>query len=99
MFYQKFLTTFLNNIYKYISTMNAEIVMENEIIKGPLTVRITFLGNTAVGKTAIINRIISNTFTAQYEPTMKIDNYGINLNISENNVTKKTYVMINLEDT
>lgn len=79
--------------------MNPESVIENEIIKGLITVRITFLGNTAVGKTSIINRLISNNFTAQYEPTMKVENYGINLNISENNVTKKTYVMINLEDT
>lgn len=79
--------------------MNAEIVMENEIIRGPLTVRITFLGNTAVGKTSIINRIINNNFTAQYDPTMKVECYGLNLNISENNVAKKTYVMTSLEDT
>ena len=79
--------------------MNSEIVMENNLIKGPITVRITFIGNTAVGKTSLINRIINNTFTPQYDPTMKIENYGINLNISEDNVSKKTYVMINLEDT
>ncbi len=79
--------------------MNAEIVMERDIIKGPLSIRITFLGTVGVGKTSIINRIINNNFNPQYEPTMNIENYGINLNISENNVSKKTYVMINLEDT
>lgn len=79
--------------------MNADIIMEPNFIKGPLTVRVTLLGNSAVGKTAIINRIINKTFSPQYEPTIKIANYGINLNISESNVTKKTYVMINFEDT
>ncbi len=78
--------------------MDHETVIESELIRGPLTLRITFLGNTAVGKTSIINRIINNTFTVQYEPTMKIQNYGINLNISES-IKKQIPVMVNLEDT
>jgi len=79
--------------------MNSEIVIDNDTIKGPLVVKITFLGNAAVGKTSLINRIINNTFNPQYDPTTKIENFGINLNITQDMVSKKTYVMINLEDT
>ena len=78
--------------------MNSEIILENNFIKGPLSLRITLIGNNATGKTSLINRIINNNFSTIYHPTMKMENYGINLNISENNVVKKTYVMINFED-
>jgi GTPase SAR1 family protein len=78
--------------------MNSEIILENNFIKGPLSLRITLIGNNATGKTSLINRIINNNFSTIYLPTMKMENYGINLNISENNVVKKTYVMINFED-
>lgn len=78
--------------------MNTELILKNNYIKGPLTVSLTFIGNNATGKTSIINRIINNNFSTKYEPTMKIENYGININISDSNVVKKTYVMINFED-
>jgi len=78
--------------------MYSEIEIENNYIKGPLSVRITLMGSNATGKTSIVNRIINNNFSTIYEPTMKMENYGINLNISESSVAKKTYVMINFED-
>lgn len=78
--------------------MNSDLVLENNFIKGPLSVKITLLGSNATGKTSLINRIINNNFSPLYEPTMKMENYGINLNISESSVAKKVYVMINLED-
>ena len=73
--------------------------MDNSQIKKLVTIRITFLGNSTVGKTAIINRMINNIFTPLYEPTLNMENYGIKLNISDSNIDNKTYVLLNLEDT
>lgn len=59
--------------------------------------RITLLGNTATGKTAIANRLVNNYFPVIYEPTTKLEKYTFIFDISEIQ-TKKKLCMVILED-
>ena len=61
--------------------------------------KITFLGCVKVGKTAIINRLVNKSFSQDYYQTQKIENYVTYLNLSEEEVSKKTYVNLIIEDT
>ena len=77
--------------------MDSNNIIENNIIKGLLAFNVTLLGNKAVGKTSILNKIINNNFSTHYEPTIYCQNYGKILDISENK-KKKVNIMVNFED-
>ena len=61
--------------------------------------KITFLGCVKVGKTAIINRFINKSYCPDYYQTKAIESYVTHLNLSEEEVLKKTYVNLIIEDT
>jgi GTPase SAR1 family protein len=63
-----------------------------------LCCKIAVIGSCAVGKTAIINRLINNYFPISYEPTMTVENFTFLFNLSEREIKQKTYVMVTLED-
>ena len=46
-------------------------------------IQIVFVGPSFVGKTTIINRLLSNYFIKYYHPTSNITKYHINVNIGE----------------
>lgn len=60
--------------------------------------RVAIMGAAAVGKTAIVNRLVNNSFPVNYEPTMDIERYTSLFNLTEYEVKTKTYVMVTLED-
>ena len=60
--------------------------------------KIAVIGACAVGKTAIINRLINNHFPIVYEPTMNVENYTFLFNLSDREIKQKNYVMVTLED-
>jgi small GTP-binding protein len=60
----------------------------NEYIKKNINYKIVFLGDTAVGKTCLSNRLVNNTFYEFQEPTIgaafltyKIENDGVNIKL------------------
>ncbi len=65
--------------------------------------RICFLGSCAVGKTSIINRIINNSFTQNYDPTLELTSYSTefqprkNIFVEDPDDTNDNYQVI-LED-
>ena len=63
-----------------------------------LCCKIAVMGSSAVGKTAIINRLVNNYFPIIYEPTSKVENFTFLFNLSEFDIKEKTYVMVTLED-
>lgn len=60
--------------------------------------KITVMGSSAVGKTAIVNRLVNNYFPLIYEPTTKVDNYSFLFNLNEYEIREKTHVAVTLED-
>lgn len=60
--------------------------------------KICVMGSASVGKTAIINRIVNNSFPIIYEPTYNVDRYSVLFNLNEYEVRDKTFVMVTLED-
>jgi GTPase SAR1 family protein len=60
--------------------------------------KIAMIGACAVGKTAIINRLINNHFPVIYEPTMNVENYTFLFNLSDREIKQKNHVMVTLED-
>lgn len=54
--------------------------------------KICFIGSCAVGKTSIINRIINNSFTGFYDPTLEQVLYHTEFKL------KKNYISDNIED-
>jgi GTPase SAR1 family protein len=61
--------------------------------------KICVLGSAGVGKTAIINRILSNSFPILYEPTTSVERYTGLFNLNDVEVKEKTFAMVTLEDT
>jgi GTPase SAR1 family protein len=61
-------------------------------------IKITLLGWCKVGKTSIINKLVSKTFSPIYEPTTEVNTFQIKLNLSESEKTQKTYVNLIIED-
>jgi GTPase SAR1 family protein len=47
--------------------------------------RICLIGPSYVGKSQIVNRIVSNSFSGFYEPTISPNEFRIGYNINENN--------------
>jgi len=56
------------------------------------------LGSAAVGKSSIISRLVSNSFSAIYEPSYEISNYTMLFNLNEEDVKDRTYVELMIED-
>jgi GTPase SAR1 family protein len=59
---------------------------------------ICVIGSSATGKTAIINRIVNNTFFSTYEPTNEVTHYTTLLSLGEENTKTRLHVMLQLED-
>ena len=59
-------------------------------------IKITFLGWCKVGKTSIINKLVSKTFSPIYEPTTDTNTYQLKLNLKDDG--QKAYVNLILED-
>jgi GTPase SAR1 family protein len=47
--------------------------------------RICIIGPSYVGKTQIVNRLVSNSFSGFYEPTISPNVFRIGYNLNENN--------------
>jgi GTPase SAR1 family protein len=61
--------------------------------------KITLLGDSNVGKTAIITKLVNKYFPIIYEPTTEIENYSVKLNLTEEDIAQKTYVNLTVQDT
>ena len=72
--------------------------MQDDKYKDLPTFRIAIIGDTAVGKTSLIHRIVSNSFSVVYEPTLDIEKYSLIFSLNDQDVKNKTYVMLTLED-
>lgn len=71
---------------------------DNAFLKEPC-IKITIMGSSNVGKTAIINRLINKCFSSKYEPTMGIETYSCRINLNEEEVVQKTYINLIIQDT
>lgn len=54
--------------------------------------RICVLGPSFVGKTQLINRFMNNSFSAYYEPTMRIAKYRRTFNVLDGEDVEPSYV-------
>lgn len=61
-------------------------------------IKVTILGCSFVGKTAIINRLVNNTFTKGYVPTKKIDKYYYRIDLNDDEICKPLYANLIIED-
>lgn len=62
-------------------------------------IKVSVLGCSYVGKTAIINQLISKSFQTIYEPTLEIQDYGYRINLNDDEVAQKTYINLIIQDT
>jgi len=63
-----------------------------------LCFKVGVMGAAAVGKTAIISRLVNNHFPIIYEPTKEVNNTTLLFNLNDPEIKQKTYVMVTLED-
>lgn len=62
-------------------------------------IEITILGCSFVGKTAIINRLVNNSFIKGYIPTKEIERYYFKMDLNDDEICKPLYANIVIEDT
>lgn len=62
-------------------------------------IKITILGCSFVGKTAIINRLVNNSFIKGYIPTKEIERYYFKMDLNDDEICKPLYANIVIEDT